>query len=110
MKQLAIAAMALGLAAVGWTLPAAATSGPGCLRVVNVDSWDRLNVRARPSSSSRIVDRLHPDRHGIISLRGDCVPKSRPWGSRWCPIMHFDSDQTSRGWVKARFVRDVDCP
>ena len=49
-------------------------------------------------------------RHGIISLRGDCVPKSRPWGSRWCPIMHFDGDHTSRGWVKARFVRDVDCP
>lgn len=69
MKQLAIAAMSLGLAAVGWPLPAAATSGPGCLRVVNVDSWDRLNVRARPSSSSRVVDRLPPDGHGIISLR-----------------------------------------
>ncbi len=110
MRKLAIAAMALGVAAVGLTPSVQATSGPGCLRVVNVDNWDRLNVRARPSSSSRIVDRLHPTRHGIISLRGDCVPKSRPWASRWCPVMHFDGDHTSRGWVKARFVRDSDCP
>ena len=110
MKQLAIAVVALGAAALGWAQPAAATSGPGCLRVVNVESWDWLNMRARPSASARIVDRLHPTRHGIISLRGDCVPKSRPWGSRWCPVRHFDGDRTSRGWVKARFVRDSDCP
>lgn len=110
MRQLAMAGAALVVAGLAWSPPAQATSGPGCLRVVNVESWDRLNMRARPSASSRIVDRLHPSRHGIISLRGECVPKSRPWGSRWCPVMHFDGGHTSRGWVKARFVRDSDCP
>ena len=90
--------------------PATATSGPGCLRVVNVSANDALNLRSGPSSSNRIVDSLVPDRHGVISLNGPCVPKNRPWGQRWCPVTHFSGDETTSGWVKARFVRDSECP
>ncbi len=110
MKRACMIAIALALTGLFPAGAAMATSGPGCLRVVNVESWDALNVRARADSSSRVVDRLRPGRHGIISLRGECVPKSRPWGSRWCPITHYDGDYTTRGWVKARFVRDSECP
>jgi hypothetical protein len=110
MKRTVTIAAVLTLTAMALSVPASATSGPGCLYVVNVESWDALNVRARADASSRIVDRLKPGRHGIISLRGECVPKSRPWASRWCPIDHYDGDRQTRGWVKARFVRDSDCP
>ena len=100
----------LALALFAVPFPAHATSGPGCLYVVNVDSRDVLNMRARPSASSRIVDRLRPGAHGIIHLDDTCIPLSRPWGSRWCPVTHYDGDRVTSGWVKARFVRDSDCP
>jgi hypothetical protein len=90
--------------------PVLATTGPGCLRVVNVAANDALNMRQRPSSQSRIVDVLVPDRHGVIHLDGACRPKSVPWGQRWCPVRHFSGNGTTRGWVKARFVRDNECP
>ena len=35
---------------------AQATTGPGCLIVVNVASNDTLNMRAKPSAQSRVVD------------------------------------------------------
>jgi Bacterial SH3 domain len=89
---------------------ALATSGPGCLVVVNVASYDALNLRAKPSASARIVDRLKPGKHGIIHLDGVCKPKSRPWADRWCPVTHYNGDRVTKGWVKARYVRDSDCP
>lgn len=92
------------------TQRSAATSGPGCLVVVNVAANDALNMRSRPSASSRIVDVLVPDQHGIIHLDAPCEPPSRPWPSRWCPVTHFNGDRVSHGWVKARYVRDSDCP
>lgn len=99
-----VAALALPAA------PAHATSGPGCLRVVNVAPGDALNMRARPSAKARIVDVLPPDAHGIIHLDAECSPKTIAWGSRWCPVTHYNGDRTTRGWVKARYVRDSDCP
>ncbi|HMQ58001.1 MAG TPA: SH3 domain-containing protein [Rhizobiaceae bacterium] len=87
-----------------------ATSGPGCLYVVNVGAGDTLNMRARPSASARVTDRLVPGQHGIIHLDAACSPKSRPWGQRWCPVTHYNGDRTTKGWVKARFVRDSECP
>lgn len=90
--------------------PAAATSGPGCLVVVNVAANDALNMRSRASASSRIVDILVPGQHGIIHLDAPCEPPSRPWPSRWCPVTHYNGDRVSHGWVKARYVRDSDCP
>ena len=90
--------------------PASSTSGPGCLVVVNVAENDALNMRAKPSASSTIVGMLAPGRHGIIHLDAKCVPLSIAWSSRWCPVTHYDGDAVTKGWVKARFVRDSDCP
>ena len=94
----------------GAASPSLATTGPGCLLVVNVAANDVLNLRAGPSASSMIVDRLAPGRHGIIHLDGTCVPQSKPWASRWYPVTHYNGDRVTRGWVKARFVRDSQCP
>ncbi|PWK75658.1 SH3 domain-containing protein [Aminobacter sp. AP02] len=90
--------------------PVMATSGPGCLVVVNVARNDALNMRSRPSANARIVDVLPPQTHGIIHLDAACRPSSAPWASRWCPVTHYNGDRTTKGWVKARFVRDSDCP
>jgi hypothetical protein len=106
MKRIAL--LAFGL--LVFTASAQATTGPGCLVVVNVASWDKLNMRAAPSSSARIVDRLHPANHGIIHLDRACGPKSKPWAQRWCKVSHYDGDGVTRGYVKARFVRDSECP
>lgn len=106
MKKLFLAAFCLA----GLSAPALATSGPGCLSVVNVARNDALNMRARPSSESRIVDVLVPGRHGIIHLDAPCRPLDRPWASRWCPVTHYDGGGITKGWVKARYVRDSDCP
>ena len=94
----------------GITPLALATSGPGCLRVVNVAGWDKLNMRSGPSARNRTVDRLAPGRHGIIKLNGKCVPLNKKWSSRWCPVTHFNGNHVSTGWVKARYVRDNECP
>ncbi len=98
------------IALVGFSVSAHATSGPGCLRVVNVAGWDRLNMRPGPSARNYIVDRLAPNSHGIITLNGKCIPLSQRWSSRWCPVTHFNNDRTTSGWVKARYVRDNECP
>jgi hypothetical protein len=90
--------------------PALATSGPGCLVVVNVPNWDRLNLRAAPRASTRIVQRIHPVNHGILHLDRACAPLSAPWGQRRCRVSHYDGDGVRTGFVKARFVRDSDCP
>jgi hypothetical protein len=108
MIRLSLFAIVSGL--VLWAPQAEATSGPGCLYVVNVASWDKLNMRAKPSASSRIVDRLDPEAHGIIHLDRPCGPKSVPWGQRWCKVSHYNGDRVTRGYVRARFVRDSDCP
>jgi hypothetical protein len=105
MKNIYLAAIALLMISGS----AYATTGPGCLRVVNVASWDTLNIRAKPSASSAIVGKIDPDYYGIIALRGACTPKSLPWGQRWCPIVSYH-EKTVKGWVKARFVRDSECP
>ncbi len=89
---------------------AQATSGPGCLRVVNVPAGDVLNVRAGASANSAIVDRIDPNAQGILALRSQCIPLSRPWGSRWCPVTHYNGNSVVDGYVKARFIRDQDCP
>ncbi len=89
---------------------ARATSGPGCLYVVNVANWDTLNMRAKPSARSSVVDRLKPGGHVIIHLERACGPKSRPWGQRWCLVKHYAGNRTTTGFVKARYIRDSDCP
>ena len=102
--------IAVLIVSVSFTTAAQATSGPGCLIVTNVAYDDVLNLRSRPSSNSRIVDELVPGEHGIIHLDAPCTPRYRPWSQRWCPVSHYNGDEVTHGWVKARFVRDSDCP
>lgn len=106
MRKVLIAAIVMTAGVV----PVGATSGPGCLIVRNVAWGDVLNLRAKPSSSSRIVGALIPERHGIIHLDQPCAPRSRPWAQRWCKVSVYDGDGVKKGYVKARFVRDSDCP
>jgi hypothetical protein len=103
-------AVSAALLALSIAPAANATTGPGCLVVVNVYPPDVLNMRAAPSASAAIVDALVPQRHGIIHLDGACQPVSLPWGSRWCPVTHYNGDSTTHGWIKARYVRDSECP
>lgn len=98
------------VAALAAAAPAWATSGPGCFRVVNVPSWDALNIRALPSADEAIVGRIPPEGHGIIAQEGRCLPLSLPLPSRWCQIGYYDGDQTVYGFIKRRFVRPSDCP
>ena len=37
-------------------------------------------------------------------------PSHRPWAQRWCPVSHYNGEEVTHGWVKARYVRDSDCP
>ncbi len=106
LKALVIAAAMVTAVAV----PALATSGAGCLVVVNVPNWDRLNLRAAPRATANIVQRIHPQNHGILHLDRSCSPQSKPWGQRWCKVTHYNGDSVRSGYVKARFVRDSDCP
>jgi len=110
LKAIAVFGLSAAFLLAASAVPASATSGPGCLVVVNVASNDALNMRRRPSASSAIVDVLLPGRHGIIHLDAQCTPLSRPWASRWCPVTHYNGDSVKQGWVKARYVRDSDCP
>lgn len=102
----------LSSALIAVTSPAGATSGPGCLRVVNIEPGDVLNIRRNPAASARIVGAIDPSNQGIISLRGVCKPRTVAWGSRWCPVAYYSGGPNDpvRGWIKARFVRDSDCP
>ncbi|HZY67578.1 MAG TPA: SH3 domain-containing protein [Devosia sp.] len=63
--------------------------------VVNVASWDRLNVREEPSTDSDVVTRLPYGECGVIVV-GDVE-------EGWVPIEdgHFE------GWVNARFISMV---
>ena len=102
----------IGLTVFGGLAPANATSGPGCLRVVNVPNGDVLNIRKRPNASSAITGVIIPEQQGVISLRGACKPLSIAWGSRWCPVAYYSGapNDPARGWVKTRYVRDSDFP
>ena len=93
------------------TLPVAqAATSSGCYVVVNVAQGDALNVRAGPSGSDQIVDRLVPGRHGVLSRTGRCVPQRLPASSRWCPLTHYSGDGTRTGWAKARYLKSSGCP
>ena len=108
MKRIISAVFAVG--ALMAPMAAQATSGPGCLVVVNVPNWDVLNMRAGPSARNPIVDHLPPGRHGIISQSGPCIPRNVSLGARWCPVAHYNGNRTTSGWVKRRFVTPSQCP
>jgi hypothetical protein len=105
-SKFALVAVAIAM----FPFSAHATTGTGCLRVVNVEAGDALNVRAKPSAQSRIVISIPANNYGVLALKGECGPKTIPWGQRWCPVSYSYEDGTLRGFVKARFVRDQECP
>lgn len=105
-KMLAVTALTIPLAT-----GANAATDSGCWVVQNVAAGDSLNVRQRPTHRSAIVDRLIPGQHGIIAATGRCGPSHKPWAQRWCPIAHSSGHYgTTRGWVKARYIRGAGCP
>jgi hypothetical protein len=107
-RCLLIAAACVAIAEMA--VPAGATSGWGCFQVINVRSDDSLNMRAKPSASSAVVDELGPRRHGIIAEDGACKPVGSPPSRQWCPIKHFNGDRTTRGWVRMIYLAPSECP
>lgn len=65
---------------------------PAMYCVSNVEEWDRLNLRAYPSASSRILARLGPRRCDIAFL---------PYGVGDWQKVRVDGLE---GWVNRRFV------
>lgn len=104
--------LAVAFTLMSITPPALATTGPGCLRVVNIAANDVLNLRRRPIASSQILAKIPLPQQGIVHLDGKCVPSTSPWKSRWCPVSYFTGSPNDpiKGWVKARYVRDQECP
>ena len=63
--------------------------------VVNVPSWDKLNIRRGPSSKARVVSRKRYGSCGIMVVRS-CR-------AQWCPV----EDGHVAGWVNRRFLSMV---
>lgn len=98
-----IAALAILTLSAVLSAPAHATTGPGCYWVVNVPSWDVLNVRKWPSHRSAIVMALSSKTYMIVSGRGACR-------KGWCPVNVTNELGTKRGWIKAKYLAPSDCP
>lgn len=63
--------------------------------VINVASWDKLNIRNGPSAKAKVVARKRYGSCGIM-VTGDCR-------SGWCPL----EDGHIRGWANSRFLSMV---
>lgn len=87
-----------------------AIAEPHCLRLHNVSYGDALIMRAKPSASAKTTGVLVPGRTGILVLEAPCTPKWKPWGQRWCWISNYQNGGVTYGYVKARFIRDAECP
>lgn len=66
-------------------------------RVVNVASWDKLNMRTRPNARSGIVARLRPGTGGIQIIT--CARHAR-----WCKVEAPTNAGSVYGWVNMRFL------
>jgi hypothetical protein len=86
-------------------------SARGCLSVINVEAWDFLNIRARPSHTSDIVAAIAPGTPSVLWSTGPCIPRSEVPTRRWCPVDYHPLPTVVRsGYVKAYFTRSVECP
>ena len=63
--------------------------------VINVASWDRLNIRRAPSAKAPVVMRKRQGACGIMVV-GECQAK-------WCPV----EDGHRKGWADRRFLSMV---
>lgn len=63
--------------------------------VINVASWDKLNIRKGPSAKSQVVVQKRYGSCGVMVM-GNCR-------SGWCPV----EDGHMRGWANSRFLSMV---
>lgn len=63
--------------------------------VVNVPSWDELNIRRGPSTKTQIISRQRYGSCGITVV-GNCR-------AQWCPV----EDGHIKGWANRRFLSMV---
>ena len=63
--------------------------------VVNVATWDRLNIRDEPNAGGKVVTSL-PYGECAIGVTGDCE-------ADWCPVEVGKYE----GWANARFIASV---
>ena len=100
----------LAMASAMHATQALATTGKGCLRVVNVEPSDQLWLRAAPNLTARIVMGITPGGPAVIHLDAKCVPFALPYAKRWCPVSIYSDDGRFKGYVKAHFVQGSECP
>ena len=93
MHRYAIAILLLGLSCLPTSAASVVAGEEHC--VVNVASWDKLNIRSGPSSKSGIVSRKHYGSCGIMVV-GNC-------SRQWCPV----EDGHVSGWVSQRYIAIV---
>lgn len=94
-----------------FTTTTVALSRVSCLRVVNVDFWDVLYIRAAETHRAKAVGAIAPDHTGIIQLKGPCLPAGQSSKRQWCPVDYFPLPSVRiSGFVKAYFVTPSACP
>ncbi len=88
-----------------------ASSEVRCLRVVNVDFWDVLYIRAAETHKAKAVGAVAPDHDGVLQLKGPCLPVGQSTRRQWCPVDYFPLPSVRiSGFVKAYFVAAKACP
>lgn len=98
-------------AAVILLTPIGSATAATCYHVVNVDFWDVLYIRSRPSHLSRAAGAIAPDHNGIIVATGSCRPTGADRKRQWCPVTYYPLPSVSLdGYVKAYFVETTACP
>ncbi len=93
MLRLAIVLFMLGFAQAASSATLVTAGEEHC--VVNVATWDRLNIRSRPSSRAPVVSGKRYGSCGILVV-GSCR-------AQWCPV----EDGHWVGWVNRRFLSMV---
>lgn len=82
--------------------------------VVNVESWDKLNVRSTASADSEIVGHIPPEAAGVELLQCTGNADADAWlalakeGAKpagvWCEVYFLFADVDVRGWVNAWYL------
>jgi len=100
-----------GLGALVIASPKISVASTNCLQVTNVEFWDFLNIREKPSAESRIVGAIAPGHSEPLERTGACIPRNVRPTARWCPVIYYPTRRTShKGYVKAFFTRPLPCP
>jgi hypothetical protein len=107
----AILLLFLAAAAFCWRSGPSLAGASTCYRVVNVDLWDVLYIRSSSDHRSSAVGAVAPDHAQVIRATGPCRPVGASPKRQWCPVDYSPLPGVSKsGFVKAYFVRPVQCP